>query len=408
MSFRELIAMALGALRASKLRSALTLLGMVIGVFAIIVSVTAVSVIESAVTSTVESFGSTKFSVSSRPAVQAEGRTERRRPPLPLTYAQTLLLAERTRLPTGISPDASEGGARLRAGGAVTDPAVTLRGSNEEWAANNAFDIEQGRFLTAQDVQFARPVIVLGADVAEKLFEDRNPVGQEVSADRGRYVVVGVFKKKGDSFGQSNDLMGVVPITRLFSVYGNADRDVRVDVRASGTTEIQETVDETIGALRAIRGVRPGEDNDFEVETNESSLSGFKGVASAVSLGGAGIGLMTLFAAGIGIMNIMLVSVTERTREIGVRKSLGARRSDVLRQFLIEAVVLCQIGGLLGLLLGVAVANVLTFFFDTPFLFPWGWAAAALGGVTFFGVTFGVYPAWKAAKLDPIDALRYE
>ncbi len=168
-------------------------------------------------------------------------------------------------------------------------------------------------------------------------------------------------------------------------------------------------MDETIGALRVIRGVRPGEENNFSVETNESLLSGFSSVASGVQYGGAGIGLLTLLAAGIGIMNIMLVSVTERTREIGIRKALGAPRGDVLRQFLVEAIVLCQVGGVIGVILGLGVANLLGLFFDTAgVVIPWGWVLTAFLGVSFFGVFFGVYPAWKAAKLDPIEALRFE
>ena len=408
MPFAELVRMALDALRASKLRAALTLLGIVIGVFAIIVSVTAVGVIEQSVTGTIESFGSTKFTVYSRPAVEAESSSRRRAYAEPLTYGQALLLRERTRRPTGIAPETSEEGARFRTADAATDPNVQVLGSNEFWTEANGFEVARGRFLTDADVQFARPVVVLGADVADALFGDRDPVGQAVAGDRGRYQVVGVLASKGETFGMNPDQIAVVPITRLFMGYGRPDRDLVVHVIAADVTDIAGTTDEVIGALRGIRGVRPGEDNTFEVETNESLVDGFREVAGAVSLGGAAIGLLTLLAAGIGIMNIMLVSVTERTREIGVRKSLGARRRDVLRQFLVEAVVLCQVGGVVGVVLGIGVANLLTLAFDTSLVVPWVWVAVAFVGVSLFGITFGVYPAWKAARLDPIEALRYE
>ncbi|HYE58927.1 MAG TPA: ABC transporter permease, partial [Rhodothermales bacterium] len=201
MPFKELILLALDTLRASKLRAALTLLGIVIGVFAIIVSVTAVGVIESAVTGTIESFGSTKFSVNARPTVQGSDgdRVDYR----PLTYAQVELLDERTRRPVGIAPSAGGGGVRFRAEGTVTDPNVNLYGSNEHWPEANGFELDRGRFLTDDDVRLARPMIVLGADLAEKLFGDRDPLGKTVAGDRATYIVVGVLKRKGETFGQS-------------------------------------------------------------------------------------------------------------------------------------------------------------------------------------------------------------
>jgi putative ABC transport system permease protein len=407
MPFRELILLALDTLRASKLRAALTLLGIVIGVFAIIVAVTAVGVIEQSVTGTIESFGSTRFVVTAEPTVQGSDgdRVDYR----PLTYAQIELLDERTRRPIGISPGAGENGVRFRAGGEVTDPNVSLYGSNEHWPAANGFELDRGRFLTDDDVRLARPMIVLGADLADKLFADRDPLGKTVSGDRATYIVIGVMKRKGETFGQSVDLMGIVPVTHLFATYGRPDRDMSADVIATSAATIQETVDEVIGALRVIRGVRPGQENNFDIQTNESLIEGFSSVAAGVQMGGAGIGLLTLLAAGIGIMNIMLVSVTERTREIGIRKALGAKRRDVLRQFLVEAVVLCQVGGVIGVVGGIGVANLLGLFFDTAgVVIPWGWVLTAFVGVTFFGVFFGVYPAAKAARLDPIEALRYE
>ena len=171
---------------------------------------------------------------------------------------------------------------------------------------------------------------------------------------------------------------------------------------------MQQTQDEVIGALRVIRGVRPGEENNFRIDSNEDDREEFQGVASGVTVGGAAIGLLTLLAAGIGIMNIMLVSVAERTREIGLRKSLGAKSRDILRQYLVEAIILCQIGGLIGVALGVGVGNLVALVFDMPAVVPWMWVGVAVVGVTFFAMTFGVYPAWRAAKLDPIEALRRE
>ena len=411
MPFSELVWMALDTLRASKLRSALTLLGMVIGVFAIIVSVTAVKVIESSITNTIQSFGSTSITVTSFPEVRTEGGGRRRDRAnyVPLDYEQVVQLGQRLGPKAPLAPESSET-ARFRAGSAVTDPNVTLTGTNEEWATSNGYDLARGRMLSPEDVQFARPVVVIGASLADKLFGTRNPVGKDVVADRGRYQVIGVLKKKGATgFGGNDpDLIALTPLPRLFALYGNPGRDLQLKVRAPSATLVPGLVEDVIGALRVVRAVKPGETNNFSVQTSESSIGEMKSLTNGLTAGGAGIGLLTLLAAGIGIMNIMLVSVTERTREIGIRKSLGARRGDVLRQFLIEAVVLCQVGAVIGVVAGVGTANLLALVFDTPPTVPWAWVTTAFVGVTLFGVVFGVYPAWKAARLDPIEALRFE
>ena len=408
MSFSELVRMALGALGSNKLRSALTLLGMVIGVFAIIVAVTAVEVISKSVTETIESLGSSTFTVYRSWNLQVEGGRRNWQASPPLTYDDFERLEERAVLPVAFSPHVDESRVRFRYGGRATDPIVDLNGSNADWALNNNYEIGQGRNITPDDVRFARPVIVIGASLADKLFLNETPIGKEVAADRGRYRVVGVFKQKGSAFGQDQDMMALVPITTLFNLYGNTNRDLEITVRAASQQRLAETQDEVIGHLRVIRRVRPGQDNNFQISSNEAGLEQFGSLTSAVSLGGAGIGLLTLLAAGIGIMNIMLVSVTERTREIGIRKSLGARRRDILVQFILEALVLCQIGGIIGLLAGVGVGNLVTLYFETSIVFPWLWAGIAVVGVAFFALVFGVYPAWKAARLDPIEALRYE
>ncbi len=408
MNSGELLSMSASALGSNKLRSALTLLGMVIGVFAIIVSVTAVEVISNSVVSTVESFGATTFQVYRSSGLQVEGAAERRQRVPDLTYEQAALLAERTSLPAGISPSTGERGVRFRYGGIATEPSMQLIGSTEDWIDNNNRTVVKGRGLSIDDVRYGRPVVILGSSLAKELFPRRDPLGETVATDRGRLSVVGVFEEQGSAFGQDQDQMALTPITTLFSMYGRPNRDLSIDVRAPSMQAMDQTQDEVIGALRVIRAVGPGEDNTFAVSTPEENLSQFRGLTRGVTMGGVAIGLLTLLAAGIGIMNIMLVTVAERTREIGLRKSLGAKRRDILNQFLIEAIILCQIGGVIGVIFGVGVGNVVAVFFDAPFVVPWAWVVVAVVGVTGFALTFGVYPAWRASKLDPIEALRRE
>ena len=250
---------------------------------------------------------------------------------------------------------------------------------------------------------------VLGSAVAEELFPSESPLGKQVEIKGLRLQVVGVLEAKGNFLGFNIDNRMFAPISYLFSRYGHPERNMgAISVRAPSIELVPAAMEEVIGRMRTIRKVPPGEENDFEIETNDSMRSIFEAFTGTLTMGGAGIGLIALLAAGIGIMNIMLVSVTERTREIGIRKSIGARRKDIMRQFLLEAFFLCQIGGFLGILLGVAVGNGVALYFDISSAFPVGWAVAAVVRVSLISLVFGGYPAYKAARLDPIDALRYE
>ena len=408
MGFFEYVRIAWGALRSNKLRSALTLLGIVIGVFAIVSSVTAVRVIDVYFTDTINFLGSTTFSVQKTPGVNFGHLDERIRRRKNITLEQVEMLKRTADLPIVISPTDWFGAKQVKFQDRETRRNVQLVGSDEGWLINNSFEIESGRFLTEADVQFSRPVAVLGKTVADALFPDRSPVGKEVRIDNARYSVIGVLSSKGSAFGQDLDRTVIAPISRLLNIYGAQGRSLSIEIRAPSVQMLQATMDESAGILRTVRKVPPGEDNDFEIVTNESLLSAFTTFTQYLTIGGAGIGLIALLAAGIGIMNIMLVSVTERTREIGTRKAVGATKAAILRQFLLEAIFLCQIGGLIGILLGVMGGNILALSFGIRPTFPWDWVAIGVSGITVVALIFGVYPAFKAAKLNPIEALRYE
>jgi putative ABC transport system permease protein len=406
----EYLRMAFESLRTNKLRSALTLLGIVIGVFSVIAAVTAVQVIEVYFNDTFRGMGANTFYVSkvNNNGIQIGPRDRSLRNRPDLTYEDMLLLRRRAELPLSIGPDGWFGRGAVTYNGVETDPTVSLRGVNQDWAVNNGFEIEEGRFLTEDDVRYARNVVVLGAPIVKRLFDVEQPIGKTVRIDGRQYRVIGTFVEKAGFLGDSPDNIAMAPITRLFNVYGDPNRNISYDIRAPSAALLQATIDEVTGHLRVIRAVSPAEDNNFDIVTNDAMRGPMDSFTGYLTLGGAGIGLIALLAAGIGIMNIMLVSVTERTREIGVRKALGATRRDVLRQFLLEAVFLCQIGGLIGIGLGVLGGNVLALTFDLRPTFPWMWAIMGVVGVTVIALVFGVYPAYKAARLNPIDALRYE
>jgi len=409
MSAIEAIRMALSSLTGHKTRSALTLLGMVIGVFAIIVSVTAVKVIDVYFKDRLQFLGSSTFTISRFPPIQTGplDRSMRNRPEI--TWDQVERLQRIMTLPVAVSPFEDFSMGKARYGDRETLPNVVILGSNEHVLANFSYEIELGRGLTSEDVQFSRPVVVIGSEVAEDLFVNETPLGKTIRFDGIRYEVIGTLKSKGAFLGFSQDNRIIAPITRMMSVYGNPDRNIAsTSVRVTDQRLLSAAMDEATGRMRTIRKVEPGEDNNFELSTNDSMQRIFDSFTSTLTMAGALIGFIALVAAGIGIMNIMLVSVTERTREIGVRKSIGARSRDIMSQFLLEAFFLCQIGGIAGILLGLVAGNLVAVQFNISAAFPWGWAITAVLLVTIIAIVFGGYPALKASRLRPIESLRYE
>ena len=409
MGVSEAIRMALEALRGHKLRSALTLLGMVIGVFAIIVSVTAVSVIDVYFKEKLQFLGSSTVSISKAPMIQTGNldRSIRNRPNI--TFEQVERLEDMMQTPVTISPINGFDMGKVVYKDRETEPNVTVIGSDQDMLGNFSYEMDTGRFFTDDDLQYARPVCVLGSSLTATLFPNENPIKKIVKASGRRCEVIGTLKEKGSFLGFSQDDRIYIPITRGFVLYGGTDRNLgSVSVRVHNPVMINAAIDEMTGRLRVIRRVEPGDENNFEISTNDSMQAIFEAFTGTLTAGGAGIGLISLLAAGIGIMNIMLVSVTERTREIGIRKSIGARRKDILRQFLLEAFFLCQLGGFIGIALGALVGNGVALYFEISASFPVGWAFTAVIMVTVIALVFGGYPAFKAARLSPIDALSWE
>jgi putative ABC transport system permease protein len=400
--------MAIGTLRTNKLRTALTLLGMVIGMFAIITSVTAVEVIKVYFEESFSMLGSSTFSIRRFPSISFSDDPSiwNRKS---ITYDQLERLEANITMPLTISPEEDFAMTEVQYGEQETEPNVMIYGSNENYPVNFGFEIEEGRGLTRQDVQYNRNVVLLGSAVAEELFPVESPVGKVVRIQGRRFQVVGVLSSKGSFLGFNWDNRVIAPITTMFGIYGQPNRNIAsISARTLTPQDMGPGIDHLIGLMRTVRKVPAGEPNDFEIETNDSVQSAFNTLTGTLTVGGAGIGMIALIAAGIGIMNIMLVSVTERTREIGIRKSLGAKRRHITMQFLLEAFVLCQLGGFVGILLGALVGNFTAVYFDITAAFPTAWAFGGFALVSFIALVFGGYPAMKAARLNPVESLRYE
>lgn len=407
MRIKETTVQAFDSLRANKLRSFLTLLALVIGVFSVIVSTTAVAVLDNYFQNTMSIMGTDVINISKTPSVQMGSLSDdiRNRKDIDFTTAEKL--ADQMRIGRGMSPNETFGIAKISFNDEETEPNVRIAGSNENYLNNNSFELEDGRNFTGDDIQYGRNVVILGKDVQNVLFKNEYPIGKQIRFGGKPYTVVGILEAKGQIFGQSFDNFVLIPYTTAINVYGG-NRNISIQVRAPEIDFISETVEEITGILRVIRKVNPGENNDFEISTNETLSGTFDTFTAALYIGGFAIGFITLLGAGIGVMNIMLVSVSERTREIGVRKAVGATRKAIVSQFLMEAVFICQIGGIIGMIFGIGVGNLMAVWIETEAVIPLWSVLGGFFGMLIIGLVFGVYPAYKASKLDPIESLRYE
>jgi putative ABC transport system permease protein len=401
----EILRLAFASLAANKLRSGLTVLGIAVGVFSVIGVMTLISGMRTSVESGLNVLGANSFQISKfAPFTDWNRFRNRRDVTYPLASRFKALMADTAK----VNIQLGRGGRTVVYRDRRTNPNVGLRGTDENFVTAFNYDVEHGRNLLPEDVNFGRPICVLGHDVKEKLFPREDALGRMIRIEGQNFTVVGVLAAKGTSFGRTQDNIVLTPITRYIAIYGRQWRSISINVQAPSQGDLWDTMETAIGVMRLVRGLKPEDVNDFEVFSNESLIEAFNKIADVVTTGAFIISAIALLASGIGVMNIMLVSVTERTKEIGIRKSIGARKRSILTQFLVEAMALSLIGGVAGIAIGVGGGNAVALAMNTAITFPWLWAGVGLlvcGGI---GVVFGLYPAWKAASLDPIEALRYE
>jgi putative ABC transport system permease protein len=406
MSFRGIMS--------NKLRSVLTLVGIVAGVASIIAVMTAIAVVQSTMEKEMSVLGSQVFQVQKWPAgfsSHEERRKAMRRPPVTVENANAI--RERVETVDIVGAELWDFGMVAEYRGESTNPNVTICGGTPEYPPNNTHYVGLGRNISQIDVRSHHKVAVIGYALGQKFFPFTDPIGKEFRLDGRKYRIVGVFDEKKSAFGSQYDNYVLIPITTFTDVYGMIDRNgfsrsVNVTVRAKTPELIYDAIEETRQVMRRERGVRPHEEDNFSFFSSESMITQFNEITLGVKIAAFVIGIVALVVAGIGIMNIMLVSVTERTREIGIRKSIGAKPRSILAQFLLEAVILCNIGGVVGVMVGFGLGNVVTLVTSFDANVPLEWAVIGLVFCSAVGIVFGLLPAVRASRLNPVDALRYE
>ncbi len=407
---RESFSMAMAALAAHKLRSALTLLGVLVGVFSIIVTMTAMRVLKANVEREISQLGAQTFAVKKWPGIYFGGpdgfeKYWRRKN---ITLAQGKLVEAKATLAESVGIEGSFWGGEVETRFAKTPPSVQMFGETPGSFPARGWIVAEGRGLTETDVDNARDVCVLGSALAKTVFPFGTAVGERLKINGFNYAVIGVLAAKGGALGGEQDNFAVVPVTTALNRAGRWTRSLTILVQARDAASYEDTTEQVRGIMRVARKVPPGVEDDFELFSNNSLISQFDSFTIAVRIGVSIVSSIALIAAGIGIMNIMLVSVTERTREIGIRRAIGAKKRNIMTQFIMEAVVLCEVGGAIGVVLGIVGGNAVAYFMKMPAAIPFDWIAIGLVICSIVGVVFGTYPAYKAANLDPIESLRYE
>ncbi|HAC23888.1 MAG TPA: ABC transporter [Cytophagales bacterium] len=412
MNLVENVKEGLRSVQANMLRSVLTALIVAIGIMSLVGILTAIDGIEYSVSQSLSSLGVKTFDINSKwnRGGSQSGIKEKNYAPLQLNEVQRFI--NQYNYPSSISLSATLTIlAEVKQGSNKTNPNVTVVGINEEYMAIKGLELEQGRNLSKFEVQYGTKVAILGAKLAKELYPDRSkPILNTTISFKGtQFRIIGVLKEKGNISENNFDNMVLIPILVANQLASGNSLNYRLVVGISDMTQIDVAMGEATGLMRKIRHDRIGDPDSFEIEKSEGLAEDLDSITSALRIGGFGVGFITLLGASIALMNIMLVSVTERTREVGVRKALGATPLRIRQQFVIEAIVVCVLGGIVGIFLGILIGNLISSVIGfKAFVIPWLWILVGFLICIAVGLFSGYYPAHKASKLDPIESLRFE
>ncbi len=412
MNLLENIREGLRSIAGNRLRTILTSLIIAIGITSLVGILTAIDGIQDSVNNSFAGLGANTFSIVARQdAFRRGGRIQKQ--DAPIDYFDAIQF--KRRFPYGATISVSTivvGAAQAKFGSRKTNPNVQLTGGDDTYLAVKGYAIQNGRNFSQNDLNYALNVAIVGSEVANTLFEKKlNPLNQLIRVSGRQYKIIGVLDKKGGFSGGGDDRILLIPLNNARALAGT--RRLTFDITASvpSVSNQDEAVGEARGTMRLVRRDPLGQPDSFEIDRADELAKQTESITGYLRIGGFGIGFITLLGAAIALLNIMLVSVTERTREIGIRKSLGATPQRIREQFLIEAIVICLLGGVGGVILGLGIGNLIATLVSQGkggFVIPWGWMGLGLVVCVSVGLFAGIYPAVRASKLDPIDALRYE
>jgi putative ABC transport system permease protein len=406
---RENIRIALRSIRSNFLRSIITMIIIVFGIMSLVGTLTAIDAIKNSINSNFTFLGANTFTIRNRETrIRIGNKGKRPKKYRNITYDEAMRFKDEFAFPSAVSVSTfATGNARLTYQSKRTNPNIQVMGSDDNYLAASGYELEEGRNFSTQDVFYGGNVTIIGHEIASTLFPTESGLDKVIRIGTGKYKIIGILKKKGSSMGGGDKLV-VIPIqnSRIYFPDPNASYSINVVSENPGLMDI--AIGEAAGLFRKIRRVELGELANFEIAKSDNLANILIENMQKVSIGATVIGIITLLGAAIALMNIMLVSVTERTREIGVRKALGATKKAIRSQFLIEAVAISVIGGLFGILLGIVSGNLISLAMGIGFYMPWFWTLIGFAICFFVGIVSGYFPASRAAKLDPIESLRYE
>ncbi|UCD37125.1 MAG: ABC transporter permease [Fidelibacterota bacterium] len=402
----EILRIAGSALWAHKFRALLTTLGIAIGIFTVGVVMAIIEGLNATFSEQISSLGSDVLYVDKRAWFQGHEEWVRSRQRRNIGLDAVDYIAQRSEYVSHVSPRVFQRGT-LKYGDKSLE-SVTIQGVHEDMAVISGTEIVAGRFLSRTDTRHKKAVAVIGNSIKEELFASVDPLGQRIFINGRRFLVIGVLEEQGQMMGRDLDNMAYVPAETLLKMFGRRWRNISIALKAAQPDMVGEARDEVIGIMRRYRQLRPGQPDDFAINQQSTLQDLYDNATRMLWMVAIGIGSIALIVGGVGVMNIMLVTVTERTAEIGIRKSLGARRSTIRWQFLVESMTVSALGVVVGFLLASGAAIIVERATPLAARIPPAWGGLGVGVVVVVGLVFGLWPATKAARLDPIEALRYE
>lgn len=410
MNYRENIRLALQSIKSNRLRTMLTALIIAIGLSALVGILTTLDAVKTSMTEAFSSMGANSFTIRNRgTGIRIGGQGKRPKPFKVIRYEDAVRFKDSLNTPATVAVSVfASGGSTIKNGSLKTNPNINVQGIDENGLASQGLNLSEGRNFSVSEVEMGSNVCIVGSEVVDKLFKNQDPIDKLINVGNNRFKIVGILVSKGSSMGFSGDRAVYVPLLKAKQINANANPSYTITVMVP-TNDMQENViGESTALFRNIRKVKISEPNNFEITKSDAVAQTLFENLAFVAIGGVAIGIITLIGASIGLMNIMLVSVTERTREIGIRKAIGANPKVIRRQFLIEAVVICLMGGSLGIFLGIVIGNLISLAMGGSFIIPWVFIFGGFVICVGVGILSGYYPAKKASKLDPVEALRYE